>query len=80
MKAIESFPDAVRSAAENYEPCYVARFCVDTAQKFNKFYFECPVLKAEERERAFRLNLTKAALTALTNALALLGIGVPEKM
>ena len=80
LKAIESFPDAVRSAAENYEPCYVARFCVDTAQKFNKFYFECPVLKAEERERAFRLNLTKAALTALTNALTLLGIGVPEKM
>ncbi len=80
LKAIESFPDAVRSAAENYEPCYVARFCVDTAQKYNKFYFECPVLKAEERERAFRLNLTKAALTALTNALALLGIGVPEKM
>lgn len=80
LKAIASFPDAVRAAAENYEPCYVARFCVDTAQKFNKFYFECPVLKAEDGKKAFRLRLTKAALTALANALTLLGIGVPEKM
>ena len=81
IKALADFPETVKAAAEKYEPSYIARFCVDTAQKFNKFYFDCKILQAEtEQLRAFRLALTQATLTALTNALGLLGIGVPEKM
>ncbi len=80
LKALGEFPETVRAAAEKYEPSYVARFCVDSAQKFNKFYFDCKILQAEEGVRAFRLALTEATLTVLTNALTLLGIGVPEKM
>ena len=53
---------------------------MDVAQKFNKFYFDCKILQAEEEVKAFRLALTEATLTALTNALSLLGIGIPEKM
>lgn len=80
LKALGEFPETVRAAAEKYEPSYIARFCVDSAQKFNKFYFDCKILQAEEGVRAFRLALTEATLTVLTNALTLLGIGVPEKM
>ncbi len=81
IKALADFPDTVKAAAEKYEPSYIARFAVDTAQKFNKFYFDCKILQAESEElKNFRLSLTKATLTVLTNALTLLGIGVPEKM
>ena len=81
LKAIAAFPDAVKTAAETYEPSVVARFAVDTAQKFNKFYIDCKIMGAENEDvRSFRLALTKAALISLTNALTLLGIGVPEKM
>ena len=80
VKAISAFPQAVKDAAEKYEPSIVARFAVDLAQKFNKFYFDCKILTAEGDKKDFRLALTAAALTALKNALALLGIGVPEKM
>lgn len=80
IKALASFPETVRAAAENYEPSYIARFAVDAAQKFNKFYIDCKILQAGEEERKFRLALTEATLTALSNALTLLGIGVPEKM
>ena len=80
IKALADFPATVQAAAENYEPSYVARFCVDVAQKFNKFYLDCKILQAEEETRGYRLMLTQATLTALTNALGLLGIGVPEKM
>lgn len=80
LKALADFPDIVAAAAKAYEPSFVARFCVDTAQKFNKFYIDCKILQAEENIRDFRLALTEATLTALTNALTLLGIGVPEKM
>ncbi|MBR2375481.1 MAG: arginine--tRNA ligase [Clostridia bacterium] len=81
VKALAAFPEAVNSAAEKYEPSYVARFAVDVAQKFNKFYFDCKILAAEnEQTKNFRLALTNATLQTLKNAFALLGIGIPEKM
>lgn len=80
LKVLGDFPETVRSAAEKYEPSYIARYCVDVAQKFNKFYFDCKILQAEEGVREYRLALTEATLQTLKNALSLLGIGVPEKM
>lgn len=81
VKALSAFPETIVSAAEKYEPCYIARLCVDISQKFNKFYFNYKILTAEtENLKNYRLALTKATLTVLTNALALLGIGVPDKM
>ena len=81
VKALASFPETVRSSAEKYEPSYIARFAVDVAQKFNKFYFDCKILSADdEKVKNFRLALTNATLQALKNAFALLGIGIPDKM
>ena len=81
VKAISVFPETVLTAAEKYEPSFVARFAVDVAQKFNKFYFDCKILAAEdEKTKNFRLALTNATLQTLKNAFALLGIGIPDKM
>ncbi len=81
VKAISTFPEVVKTAAEKYEPSVIARFAVDVAQKFNKFYFDCKILAAEdEKTKNFRLALTNATLQALKNAFALLGIGIPDKM
>ena len=81
VKALATFPETVQAAAEKYEPSYIARFAVDVAQKFNKFYFDCKILAAEdEKTKNFRLALTNATLQALKNAFALLGIGIPDKM
>ena len=81
VKAIANLPETVQAAAEKYEPSLIARFAVDVAQKFNKFYFDCKILAAEdEKTKNFRLALTNATLQALTNAFALLGIGIPDKM
>ncbi len=81
VRTISSFPATVEEAGEKYEPSIIARFAVDLAQKFNKFYFDCKILNAEdEGAKAFRLALCSATLQTLKNALTLLGIGVPEKM
>ncbi|MBE7068506.1 MAG: arginine--tRNA ligase [Clostridiales bacterium] len=81
VKVLSTFPETVCSAAEKYEPSYIARFAVDVAQKFNKFYFDCKILTAEdELTKNFRLVLTNATLQTLKNAFALLGIGIPDKM
>ncbi len=81
VKAISAFPETVREAADKYEPSCISRFAVDVAQKFNKFYFDCKILGAEDEDtKNFRLALTAATLQTLKNAFALLGIGIPEKM
>ncbi len=80
IKTLASFPEIVLDAADKYEPSYIARYSVDLAQKFNKFYFDCKILAAEPGVKDFRLLLTKATLRVLENALGLLGIGVPDKM
>ena len=80
-KALADFPDTVCEAAEKYEPSFIARYAVDLSQKFNKFYFDCKILSAEdENKKAFRLDLTAATARVLTNAFALLGISMPDKM
>lgn len=81
VKALSIFPQTVLASAEKYEPSFIARFAVDVAQKFNKFYFDCKILSAEdENTKQFRLALTNATIIALKNAFGLLGIGIPDKM
>ncbi len=81
VKVLSAFPDTVRAAAEAYEPSMIARWCVDAAQVFNKFYIDCRIVNAETEElRRLRKTLTEATSRTLRRALGLLGIGVPEKM
>lgn len=80
VKTLAAFPQTVFDAAEKYEPSLIARYAVDLAQKYNKFYIDCKILTAEGDAKDFRLALTAATLQTLKNALSLLGIGVPEKM
>ena len=80
IKTLETFPTAVKAAAERYEPFYVTRFALDAAKAFNKFYFDCKIISDDTVSTAFRLKLTAATRICLTSALALLGIEAPEKM
>ena len=80
VKQLETFPQAVKAAADRYEPFYITRFALDTAKLFNKFYFDCKIVSEDEERSAFRLKITEATKICLTAALALLGIKAPEKM
>ena len=77
---LAALPGTVRAAAERYEPSFVTRLAIDIAKAYNKFYFECRILGESQGVMHRRLALTAAALTTLKNALALIGIPVPEKM
>lgn len=80
-KALEKFPETVKESAEKYEPSFIARYAVELSQKFNKFYFDCKILAAEdENTKKVRLALTAATAQTLKNAFALLGISMPDKM
>ena len=80
LKEISDFPHIVKEAAERYEPSVVARYAVDLAQAFNRFYTENRIMVDDENVRNARLTITAITRRILKDSLDLLGIGVVEKM
>lgn len=80
LKEISRFPKVVVDAADKYEPSVVARFAVDVAQSFNKFYNACRINVEEAATRNARVMLVHLTKKTIKDALALLGIDCPEQM
>jgi arginyl-tRNA synthetase len=80
VKLLYSFPDRVVDAGARYEPSVIARYVVDVAQVFNRFYHEEHILVPDPLERASKVALVVAAKQVLANGLNLLGVHAPEKM
>lgn len=80
LKDISRFPQVVADAAEKYEPCVVARFAMDVAQSFSRFYNACRVNVEDDALRNARVKLVSLTKRTLKDALDLLGIGCPEQM
>ncbi|WP_066321476.1 arginine--tRNA ligase [Bacillus sp. FJAT-29814] len=73
------FSNAIKRACVNFDPSQVAKYIVDLAQAFNKYYAEVKVLE-ESEERTARLALVYAVTEILKEGLRLLGIKAPEEM
>ncbi|WP_042357657.1 arginine--tRNA ligase [Bacillus rubiinfantis] len=73
------FPNAIKRACENFDPSQVAKYVVDLAQVFNKYYAEVRILE-ESEEQAARLALVYAVTQVLKEGLRLLSIQAPEEM
>jgi arginyl-tRNA synthetase len=68
-------------AVREQEPALVAKWAFGLAQRFNLFYHTHHILsEADAEKKAFLLLLADLVQRQLTQALALLGIEVPEKM
>jgi arginyl-tRNA synthetase len=80
IEAISRFPAEVQRAAEENKPLVIASHGYEIAKAFASFYDKCPVIQAEEKVRAARLELVMAARQAMANALNLLGIQAPDVM
>ncbi len=80
VKVLAGYEDAVFNAAEKNEPSVVARYVILLATAFNKFYHDCTILQAEEKEKNARLLLTDMVQKVLCEACGLLGMECPEEM
>ena len=80
IKTLALLPEKVIVSAENYRPSILARYLIDVAREFNRFYHNCPVLGSEGELKHGRLLLIKAARQVIANGLGLLGIAAPEEM
>ena len=80
LKEIERYPEVIKEAADRYEPSVVARYSIDMAHAFNKFYHECQINVEDENVKCTRTNIVKIARFIIKDALSLLGIDCPEQM
>ncbi|MGZ3457978.1 MAG: arginine--tRNA ligase [Archangium sp.] len=87
LRVIARLPVVVQEAAEQNEPSFVARWLLDLAAEFSRYYTagnqergKRVVLEGNEPLKAARLALTDATRAALAAGLSLLGIATPENM
>ncbi len=80
IKTLAILPEKIVAAAEVYRPSIIARYLVDVAREFNRFYHNCPVLSSTGELQRGRLLLIGATRQVIANGLALLGIEAPHEM
>lgn len=80
VKALNQFPQTIQKAAEDYEPAVLARYLIEIATLFSRFYNECTIMVEEESLKIARCSLVYATSIVLKKGLGLLGIEAPDKM
>ena len=79
IKHIQNFSNVVERAGDKFDPSLIAKYAINLAQAFNKYYAHTRILD-ESPERNSRLALAYATGVVLKEALRLLGVQAPEKM
>ncbi|CYV47154.1 arginine--tRNA ligase [Streptococcus suis] len=79
IKHIQNFSNVVERAGDKFDPSLIAKYAINLAQAFNKYYAHTRILD-ESPERDGRLALAYATGLVLKEALRLLGVKAPEKM
>lgn len=81
LKRILKYREVLEEAAKAYNPALVANYAYDLAKEYNRFYHGDKILKdGSPHTSAFRFALSAFAGQALSEAMKLLGIAMPERM
>ena len=81
IQKMSEFGAAVEQAGKDYSPSGIANYCYELTKVFNQFYHDFSILnETDEQKKAVRLMLAKNVAKIIKNAMALLGIEVPERM
>ncbi|WP_343213107.1 arginine--tRNA ligase [Fusibacter paucivorans] len=78
--SLGKFNEVIVLAHKNYEPHHIARYAVEIAQNFNRFYHDNAILVEDAALKMARLALVKSTQTVLKSALELVCLEAPEKM
>lgn len=76
---LEQFPKTVAMAFEQADPSQIAKYALQLARLFNKYYAQHKIV-ADDEQQASRLALCQSVAIVLKESLALLGIEAPENM
>ena len=81
IKQLGDYPNVIAKAAENLDPSEVAAYVYEVAKLFSKFYQNCPIVTAENKQLAgARLYLASCTLQVIKNAMKLVLVPYLEKM
>ncbi|MBE6623398.1 MAG: arginine--tRNA ligase [Ruminococcaceae bacterium] len=81
IRTLHEFPAKVVQARDDLEPSVISRYLLDVCQSFNRFYHDCPVLKAEdETVKNTRIALVAATASVLKNGLSLICLKTPKNI
>ncbi|ARD06494.1 arginine--tRNA ligase [Lactobacillus amylolyticus] len=78
-KDLADFPRIIARSADKFEPSVIAKYALDLAKKFNKYYANVKIL-TDDNQIGARLALVQATSIVLTEALRLLGVSAPKEM
>lgn len=79
-RKISRFPEVAARAMEERAPHQIASYLIDLASEFNSYYATTKIIDRKNPHSGYRLAITEAFKTIMTNGLNLLGIEIPEKM
>ncbi len=81
IKLLGKFPEIVEKAARNMDPSGIAIYLYDLSKTFSRFYHDCPIVTAENKELAgARLTLAECVKTVLQNGTKLILVPFLESM
>ena len=81
IQRLTEYPQAVRTAGEEFSPAVICNYAYALACDFNSFYHDLSILNEPDTDKkALRLLLAKNVAKVLRSAMGLLGIEMPERM
>ena len=81
IQMLANFAAIVKEAGETYSPALIANYTYDLVKEYNQFYHDFSILhESDESLKLFRLVLSANVAKIVKEAMALLGIEVPERM
>lgn len=75
-----NFPESIIDAKEKYDPSEIAKYVIDLAKDFNKFYAHEKIIDENLEATEFRLLICEIVAIVLKEGMRILGIEVPNKM
>ena len=81
IKILNTFPSKVAEAGAAFSPALIANYAYELAKEFNQYYHDTPILREENKAvLTCRLVLVENIAKALSKAMSILGIILPERM
>jgi len=80
VRLVSKFNEMIVLSHEKNEPSVVARYAVDLAQSFNRFYHDHPIISDDDELTKARVALVAVVAQTIKNALKLVCLEAPEKM
>lgn len=74
------FEEILINSHIHYDPSILAKYIIDLAQDYNKFYGNEKIISDNIEDTQFKLRISKATSIVLKEGMRILGIAMPSKM